>query len=393
MARHVLHLIQRGWAVGGGFVEAGAILLLATLATLKLGQEYFRLLFESGITGAIDLRNFQDFTTAWFAGRPVYREFGHAPYPPASFAFLYPLVGWLDFDDARSIWAVTSGVALVWLSVRLVAASAAVTTSEKILAALLLPAMNATGVTIGNAQLGLHVLAVLVLAVTMPCSSKERLTRYDLAAAGLFAVALVKPSISAPFVWLVLFAERGFRRVLLAACGYLVVTWLALQFQTLPLHRLVPDMLANGRRLATTEGYANLDAWSVGLGMSEWAPAASILVLVGLGGWIWAHRSVDFWLRLGVTAIVARLWMYHWHYDDLLIVLPMIALFRIAKTHPQPNLAVAAGALLALNVPMTLLLARWLDAPSPLGWIFVWGHPLVWVSDLLFLAYVAARQR
>ena len=361
---------------------------------MKLGQEYHRLLFASDVTAAIDLRNFHDFTTAWFAGRPVYQEFRHAPYPPATFVLLYPFVGWLDFDDARWLWASTSALALGWLACRFVTAAQVSTRPEAMLVALLLPAMNATGVTVGNGQLGLHVVAALVMAATMPPSGRSRrLGGHDLAVAGCYAFALVKPSIAAPFVWLLLFSERGFRRMVLAAGCYLAATWLALQFQTLPLDGLVPDMVANGRRLATAEGYANIDAWFVAVGMADRAPVVSILVLAALGGWILAHRNTDLWVRIGVTAIVARLWMYHWHYDDLLVVLPMIALFRIAKMHPRHDVAAAAGVLFAINIPATLLLARWQEAASFAGWLFVWGHPIVWVCDLVFLAVVAARMR
>jgi hypothetical protein len=46
---------------------------------------------------------------------------------------------------------------------------------------------------------------------------------------------------------------------------------------------------------------------------------------------------VILWLLLGVTALVARFWTYHRWYDDLLILLPMIALFRIAQQRPSAD--------------------------------------------------------
>jgi hypothetical protein len=53
---------------------------------------------------------------AWFASVPVYEEQGQANYPPASYAVLWPLRGWLDTKAARQLWAAASAVALVALT-------------------------------------------------------------------------------------------------------------------------------------------------------------------------------------------------------------------------------------------------------------------------------------
>lgn len=61
------------------------------------------------------------------------------------------------------------------------------------------------------------------------------------------------------------------------------------------------------------------------------------------------YRAVDVWLLLGMTGLFANLWSYHLWYDDLVLVLPALALFRMAtgKTY-SPNPAVARGLLGAL---------------------------------------------
>ena len=67
-----------------------------------------------------------------------------------------------------------------------------------------------------------------------------------------------------------------------------------------------------------------------GLRLLKWQTPASLLVLFLLGCWTLRHRAGDVGLIFGVTAIVARFWTYHRVYDDLLILLPMVALFPIA---------------------------------------------------------------
>ena len=60
-------------------------------------------------------------------------------------------------------------------------------------------------------------------------------------------------------------------------------------------------------------------------------------MFVALGVWLYRHRRVDLWLQLGVIAVVARLWAYHRLYDDVLVVLALVALFRIATGVDGPR--------------------------------------------------------
>ena len=82
-------------------VLRSAVWLMAVAAAVWLGYEFWRLIWQSGEMGAIDLRQRHNEVQAWFAGRPVYGEIVTAVYPPASYAILWPLMGWLT--DAVSI--------------------------------------------------------------------------------------------------------------------------------------------------------------------------------------------------------------------------------------------------------------------------------------------------
>ncbi|MFI5396958.1 MAG: hypothetical protein ACHQ9S_15585 [Candidatus Binatia bacterium] len=150
--------------------------------------------------------------------------------------------------------------------------------------------------------------------------------------------------------------------------------------------------LPRGSALAGSQGYANLHAWMSGLGLKRWMLPASFLVFAALGMWTYRYRHADLWLLLGVSALVARFWVYHRVYDDLLVLLPMVALFRIAKRGPCADGAdVAAAVLLAISV-MAML------APARLGfdpWVrfFNVGHTLVWLTVLLFLLDRAQREK
>jgi hypothetical protein len=363
------------------------------LALLKLGDEFRRLLWQSDPVGAIDLKQRHVEVHRWFAGRPVYRELKNALYPPASYVILWPLLGWIAVTPARWLWAFTTVVALWWLVRLTVQESGADTTLERVFVALMPLSMNATGVTIGNGQLTVHLLPILVAGLLLLHRGRRGWSG-DLLAAVLILVTLVKPSLSVPFFWMVLFVPAGLRPTLLVSLGYIALTLFAASFQESGLWTLLHDWLARSSALAVSGGYANLHIWLAALGLEAWLLRASLLALVVLGLWTYRHRHEDPWLLMGVAALVARFWTYHQLYDDLLILLPMVALFRIAKR--EQTVAggdVAAVVLLVITVLAMLLPARLLFLLPPWGLLFTGGHAIVWIVVLIFLLDRARRER
>jgi hypothetical protein len=111
-----------------------------------------------------------------------------------------------------------------------------------------------------------------------------------------------------------------------------------------------------------------------------------LFVFLALGLWIYRHRDVDFWLLLAVTALVARFWAYHRLYDDLLLLLPEIALFRLAKRGPSVGDAdLGAGTLLAISAAGLLLPIRFLALSEPWLFLLTGGNIVVWIALLVFL--------
>jgi hypothetical protein len=130
------------------------------------------------------------------------------------------------------------------------------------------------------------------------------------------------------------------------------------------------------------------------LGRKELIAPASLLVLGGLGLWVYLHRRVDLWILVGVTGIVARLWTYHGWYDDLLILLPMIALFRWIKQRSEVDgYTVLAGALLGTTLAVTLAPGGLYLLPAPFKTLYVGLQTLLWITDFAFLLSIARHDR
>lgn len=383
-------MIREGWIRRARTLMQLANALLAISAILKLGLEFGRLIWGQTNGAATDLSNFHRYVETWFAGKSLDADPVPLLYPPASMAILFPLLGWMPFDAARWFWAATTVAALIWLIYLLARYSGAETRAELALVALFLLAMNATGGTIGYGQLMVHILPFLIVglfSLQQPPS-----WRRDIIAALCLIVTLVKPSVSVPFLWIVVFSAGGWRVLGLIAFGYGALTLFASTFQSTPLLILMRDWLARSSSHATTVGYANVNIWLADLGLSQWALLGSLLVLIAVGVWIYRHRHADLWLLLGVTAIAARLWTYHFPYDNMLIFFPMIALLRIAKRGERGlGEDVVAGILLAATTLLMLLPVGIFSLPSPWNYPFTIGHPLSWMVILVFLIVYTGR--
>jgi hypothetical protein len=117
-------------------------------------------------------------------------------------------------------------------------------------------------------------------------------------------------------------------------------------------------------------------------------------VLAGLGWWTHGNRRADRWFLLGVTAVTARFWTYHGWYDDILVLLPLVALFRIAKrSEREGGRDVIAGLLFAITIAAMLAPGGLYLLPQPWKIAYVIGQVMLWLAVLLFLLDQVRRER
>jgi hypothetical protein len=221
--------------------------------------------------------------------------------------------------------------------------------------------------------------------------------RTDLFAALLILFSLVKPTLSAPFFWIVLFRTGRLRPAALVILGYSAL-WLLSSWAREPaLGNLAGQVVgefqqsvrASAAAAAHEGSYANIHTWLAALGMKKWAFFASLGFLGALGIWCYRHRHKDLWLLIGVSAMVARLWTYHRLYDDVLLLLPLVALFRLAKGEQVPGSDRTLAGILAGTLWVDIHAPTWilLTLPSPWDLPFKIFQPLLWVAVLGFFVY------
>ena len=393
--------------------------------------------------GAIDVKNRFAETRAWFRGQNVYAIYPDAVYPPASYALLAIVFNRMRWRIAQLAWYLLSLASVGVLSWQVVRYSLPQTRLERVFLGLMPFAFYATGAALGNGQLVVFVLPLVLSALLR--LTQPRLTNRDIwlgSVAMLFA--LVQPTIAAPFFWLVMFVVPRLKPAVLVVAMYLTLTAIAVPFQIgaiipkkptaipatatetatikptpapLPASEpepkpedvLRPDALQTDGPLQILNtwsgrathgayhgslkgGYASVHDLLAALGLAKWNWPASLAILLLLGAWVFRNRQADLWLLLGVTAIVARIWTYHRWYDDLLLIIPLISLFRLTKlpgSSPRTKL-VAAGLFfwiwLFLLAPGVLYTLR---SPDVLVGIQITG----WMVALLFLEYQVRREQ
>jgi len=375
--------LRTWWAGHYTLVLCLSAVFMGIIFFLRWKYELHRLLFETSHNGAIDLGKRFFEVSQWFAGNPV----SGSVYPPASYVILWPFLGWLDFTSARWLWTFTMLGALTWLIIIVVRESLAKTFLERLFLILLILSMNSTSVTIGNGQLGIHILPLLIYGLLM-IQMDQKTWLMDLIISLLILFCLVKPSFTAPFFWILLCKRKGLRPAVMIIVMYVFLNLFAVSFQGIGISVLTKKLASTSIRgaLASKWGYANLHQWMNGIGLGKWTPYASLSVLFLLGFWLYQHRNKDLWLLMGVTAIISRIWTYHALYDDILILIPVVAVFRIAKQGTfQGGKDVKACILLVMSWFSMLSPARLLIFPPPWNLMFKTGQTIVWFAILVFL--------
>jgi hypothetical protein len=389
--------LQRWWAEHRRRVIQAALVLMIITAPHRLAVGLSRLLYEQSSMAAIDLKlRYREVQTR-FGGNSVYGKGKKGVYPPASYLMLWPFLGWVTWQQAQWLWAVVMVAALGWLAYLLMRESRADTLLERTFVGLLPLGMYATLIAIGNGQLIIFLLPALVAGLGL-LHDRRRGGHAYLLAATLILVALISPTIAAPFFWLVIFVPPTLWPAGLVVLGYGGLTLAAVSLQGADVglvHSWGTAAVKGASWGAVRGGYANLHSWLGACGLQMWDLPASLLVLAALGAWAYYHRQQDLWLLVGVTALVARLWAYHRVYDDLLIVLPMVTLFRLAKQSPSADRSgLVAGVLLAACwVAVIIVPTRVLRWPPPWNWLYQVGQILVWGAVLIFLLDQARRAK
>lgn len=296
-------------------------------------------------------------------------------YPPTSVLTQLLIFGW-PFDVARLLYIVltVAGVGVIaWWASRVIDAPRDV----KLLVAGMALANLGYSQTIINGNYGIIVVAALALAWTV------RVEHPVLAGVAL-GVALVKPTLSVPFVLLYL-AERRLMTVATSAVYLTASAALASALSGDSVPTLVAQTFEGAARFAQG-GYGIRQALKAeGVGEIPALALNALPFLLPFGFVLWRGyrtRAQCGLPMLALAAVVARLFTYHNSIDNVILSFLIVALASQAWTE-QDTTAVVVTAAIALSVLIPFV---WTNS--------VLGHTLLyltWGSGALYSAWKSRR--
>src|SRR5690606_21752238 len=120
---------------------------------------------------------------------------------------------------------------------------------------------------------------------------------------------------------------------------------------------------------------------------------ATLAVLVLLALWIVLRRRAPIWILAGVCALVTRVSTYHGWYDDVLLLLPLLALWRIGAGPEEVPGRRTARTLFFVLLPFAAAPGGTYALPRPFSDAYVVLQAIVCLAVLLFLGRAAAGAR
>jgi hypothetical protein len=197
-------------------------------------------------------------------------------------------------------------------------------------------AMGGNGFALGAAQYGLIVNALLIGMVFFLKAE------WYTAAGLLYGLALLKPSMAAPFFF-ILVARNCWSGILVANVYVLAATmivWGVVGTDPLTMLMQMFDVSRSG-------GYTMIEPlWPVTLTPLLGVPEQTLLILTALVGLaitslvIWLFKNSGLTVLLAVASVLSCLWTVHRAYDDMIVMFLLVALGQLAiKNFSTPTAA------------------------------------------------------
>jgi hypothetical protein len=296
-------------------------------------------------------------------------------YPPSSTLTQIALYGWPSLGVTRWIFVALNLVAVAvvaWWSSRLIEGTRAM---RWLFAGLALLNLGYSQ-TLINGNYGILVVAALMLTFLL----RER---HPISAGLVLGFAFVKPTITAPFLVLLL-ADRRYRALCVMAGVAIVSVALSVVLTGAGPLLLVQQSLEGTARFAKAP-YAIwqlVRAWGIGTGVALAVNAAVFLIPFAVVVWraVTRHTLETSWLALAaLSGVVARLFTYHNSIDNVVLTFLVLALARLAVDRRDAwATALAMAVVLSVLVPFV-----WTN--SVVGHLALYA---IWISGVSYVVRV-----
>jgi hypothetical protein len=141
-------------------------------------------------------------------------------------------------------------------------------------------------------------------------------------------------------------------------------------------------------------GHSNLQKWVSMAGYPGLKFPLSMGLLGLLGIWLFIHRKIDIWIQIGVAAFVAHIWAYHRSFDDLIQILSLVGLYRIAgNERERETFRIASAVFFVLCWAALLIPARLFDARTESANVIEGTQIAIFAATCAFMIIAGHRAR
>ncbi len=198
--------------------------------------------------------------------------------------------------------------------------------------------------TLAIGQFGVVVIGCLIVSYWFEAKNRPILS-------GLFlGFALLKPTLSFPFLLAYLIKKRWI--TLAVACAYTILasTVVSALVRTDPITMLL-QMESSGVEWGITHYTGNSDpamlSSVLGIHPRFALRSSAVISLIVALGLMWFFRQQSMMILFAIAGITGRLWVSHFHYDDLIVLFVLFALTEALQARFSVGAALAYGVIWA----------------------------------------------
>jgi len=326
-------------------------------------------------------------------GANIYATDKDALYPPSMFVLLWPLIGWLSYDWVSPVWSAINAISVAalmvltfkWLKWR------KVPHDIRWLITLAIPAFHSISHALGIGQVTV-VYITLFFLVVYRCLQRQLPLWEKLVWMIPLALSMGKYSLFIPLI-VPLLLHKKLRTVTIGAIVLnLILSWLVAFSIDTGIFKLMALIIENSNKVHQA-GSLDLQALLSFSGLSNYGTTVGSLILLAVFVVInFRIRSSNLLIQLALAAITARFWVYHGHYDNLvLIFVPMaLALFITSSLHEGLQSLTASPLppfLIGLTILTLIIPSLFLVFKEPMHGLFLLLQLVVWLYSGGYLLY------
>lgn len=311
----------------------------------------------------------------------IYKETVHAQYPPSLYLFLSPLTHYSTYQMMDEWWAVLHLLSLL-LSILLLSKLFSEKAKKYLIITAFL-AFHAIPHAMGVGQISVIITGFLMGSLYL-IKVKSHLF-FKIVGTLLLTFALGKYSLLLPIALVFILDDDSRIPIILSVLLNILLSHVVLIRVDSSILEYIELLLINSYEVKQL-GTIDIQSLLSMINAPDFVSAlAMIALLVIFSVYIIRNRvSLDIWDQMAIASITARFFIYHNHYDNVMLIFILIALLkRVSFAEGQKN---KTFYLVALTIVSLVTPARFLIWEAPFYGIFLIFQLMLWVSIPVYIA-------